>query len=158
MNATPKSNNNLGGIAKVWAIPSSRVEIPSQPVKPNKYELPEGWASVSLELLPVFQSGRFQESTKTETGGLYYESVVSVTLAKDQPDLQGYLQDLSERTWTILSQDQNGLFRLTGSREYPLRSTLAKNTGAEISDLNHVRVEFSGTSPYPSVFILDPFR
>ena len=120
--------------------------------------MPEGFVTDSLELQPVFQSGRFQESTKTEIGGLYYESVVSVTLAKDQPALQGYLQDLIQRTWSILTLDQNGLFRLTGSREYPLRATLAKTTGAEISDLNHVRVEFSGTSPYPSVFILNPFR
>jgi len=134
------------------------VEIPYQPARPNTYELPEGFVTDSLELQPVFQSGRFQESTKTEIGGLYYESVVSVTLAKDQPALQGYLQDLIQRTWSILTLDQNGLYRLTGSREYPLRATLAKTTGAEISDLNHVRVEFSGTSPYPSVFILNPFR
>jgi len=133
------------------------VEIPYQPVRPNKYKLPEGFVTDSLELLPVFQSGRLQESTKTEAGGLYYESVVSVTLAKDHPELQECLQDLIERTWSILSLDQNGLYRLTGSREYPLRATLAKNTGAEISDLNHVRVEFTGTSPYPSVFILNPF-
>jgi hypothetical protein len=71
--------------------------------------------------------------------------------------LAAYLGDLQDGCWSLLILDQNGLYRLTGSKAYPLRVAIAKTTGAEISDLNHVRLEFSGTSPYPSVFISSPF-
>ncbi len=157
MNVTPKSTNNLGGIAKVWAIPSSLADITRQPAEPNSFFLPDEFTLECLEILPIFQSLRFSETSKTESGGTYYESTLSLSIARDSPALKAYLEDLQSGRWSLLTLDQNGLYRLIGSKAYPLRVGIARNTGAEISDLNHIRLEFTGTSPYPSIFMSNPF-
>ena len=88
---------------------------------------------------------------------MFYEPVISLNLAKDSGALWQHLGGMANRSWVILSLDQNRQYRLTGSSAYPLRLSITRNTGSEISDLNHIHLEFIGPSEYPSVFIQNPF-
>jgi hypothetical protein len=156
MKTTPKEKNNLGGIAKAWVIPSHMVAINIPPTPENPFRLPLGFEFSSIQLDFICQSAQFTEKERRETAGTSYESTISFKLPKDSEEMQLCLSAFTDRPWAILTQDQNGLFRLTGSQAYPMRSSRSKTTGAEISDLNHISLEFSCWSLYPSIFIPDP--
>ena len=133
------------------------MDIRNQPAAPESYSLPEGFGDYLVELPPVFQSGKFIESGKPTPSGTLYESTISLNIAKDKPAAAIHVNQLQQRTWSVLWQDQNGQYRLTGSKAYPMRVAIQRNSGADISDLNHIHLEFVAPSAYPSIFIGNPF-
>ena len=157
MKTTPKETSNLGGIAKVWAIPSYLVEIKNQPQEPETYHLPDGFEESAVEITPIYQSGRFTQESKSAAGGIYYDSAISLTLAKSCPSREETISFLHLNQCALILKDQNRVFRLIGSSDYPVHVSHSSVTGAELSSLNHIRLEFSLNSPYPALFITNPF-
>ena len=81
MKTIEKQKNNLGGIAKIWLIPSARISSALFDSLTEPEDLPVGWDTNTWQMDPVFQSASFQEESKSTAAGRYYENTVAFKIA-----------------------------------------------------------------------------
>jgi hypothetical protein len=148
-----KELSNLGGIARIWLIPSRLISSAHYNFPTTLLQLPMNWDTDAWELTPVFQSASWTQEQQSTIAGTYYENTVAFKLPKVTYDSRSFISLITNETWTVMLMDQNKQFLLMGSQEYPMRSTIKTSTGSEISDLNHLAVTISGKSPILPVFI-----
>ena len=156
MNLILKEQNNLGGIAKIWVIPATLIYSLARSENPGTYVAPAGSLENAFEFSPVFQSASFDEEQGQQSAGQFFNQTVSFTIPKHSIYNTANLEYLTGRLWAILILDQNAQYKLIGCRDYPLRMVANIKTGAEISDLNHIAMKFSGLSPFRAVFVDKP--
>lgn len=156
MQIVENEKNNLGGIAKLWSIPSNLLFTLEKSSTPGMFKLPIGCLENAYEFWPTFQSASFEEEHSAQPSGDCFNQTVSFTIPKNTFKNLAYLNLLSGRTWGILMLDQNNQYRLAGCRDYPVRLAANTKTGSEISDLNCVILKFTGQSPFRAVFVDKP--
>ena len=157
MNTIQKDPNNIGGIAKIWLIPSRLISSPASSIPAVLATLPIGWGDDTWEFAPIFQSGSFMEDMKSSTAGNYFESTVTFKIPKIAYYSRDVISLLSGKPIAILMLDENGQYLLVGNTDYPMRLTTSARTGAEISDLNHIALSYTGRNPLPVSFASNPF-
>ena len=156
MNSIQKEQNNLGGIAKIWVIPAALIYSLERSETPGAYVAPAGCLENAFEFWPVFQSASFDEEQGQQSAGHFFNQTVLFTIPKHSIYNSVALESLTGRLWAILILDQNSQYKLIGCRDYPLRMVANIKTGADISDLNHIAMKFSGQSPFRAVFVDKP--
>ena len=157
MNTYQKEQNNLGGIAKVWLIPSTLISSLPFSTPAILAALPSGWDDDAWEFVPIFQSASFSEDMKPSPAGDYFEPTVTFKIPKIAYYSQDVINLLRSKRTSILLLDQNGQYLLVGNDDYPVRLSTGSRSGADISDLNHISLTYTGRNPFPSVFAADPF-
>jgi len=110
----------------------------------------------AFEFSPIFQSASVTENQSQQSGGYSFDQSVKFTQVRVSPVNDDVYNDLMRRPWVLLILDQNKQYKMVGSKDYPLRLIMEAKTGAEISDLNHVSMSFSGQSPFRAVFVDKP--
>ena len=97
--------------------------------------------------------GQFVESEEDSDQGSYYKSKLTLTVGKDDPDLGAALAVLRQlRYYVAVYLDGNGLTKLVGSPETPLRFLSALETGRRGTDLNGHQLTFSAETVDPAGF------
>ena len=157
MKTIEKQKNNLGGIAKIWLIPSARISSALFDSLTEPEDLPVGWDTNTWQMDPVFQSASFQEESKVSAAGRYYENTVAFKIAYLGGGTIHFLKVAADDTHSILIKDQNGAYFLVGNADFPMRLASSAKTGADLSDLNHVLLTFAGMNTQPSIWVADPF-
>lgn len=156
MKTIPKKQNNLGGIATVYAVPAHLIPLLEADPVTGLGAIPEFPSESAYTLYPVFQSGTFREEMATAAGGSYWEQTLTFSLAKNSPVVNQLIGELVGRTWAVVIRDQNNHFLVAGNCLYPLRLTVKSDTGSELSDLNTLSFTFSASSPTRAVYIVNP--
>jgi hypothetical protein len=157
MNTLPKDQNNIGGIARIWLIPSPLISSLQRSDLPFFYRLPDGWGDNAWQFDPIFQSASLDQQFLDSTAGPYWESVVTFRLPKLSYYNMSVIQLVAGRKYAILLMDQNSQYILVGSDRFPMRFVASAKTGADLGDLNHVELKFSGKATFTSLFIDNPF-
>ncbi len=153
MNSVVKPQNNLGGIAQLWLIPSRLIS--SLLFEPSTLTpaLPVNWGDESWAFIPVFQSASYFQDQVTTGAGTAYDQTIQFKIPKIRHDLRLFSSHLSQSRWSALLLDQNGQYLLIGCDSNPLRASAKQTSGADISDLNHMQVTISGQTLEESIFL-----
>ena len=146
----------MGGIAKVWLIPSSLISSLLYEGPLPTITLPQGWRESSWGFSPVFQSGQYAQDTKVSSSGTAWENTVTFKLPKLSTQARAFTALLSHARWAVLLLDENGQYLLMGSGDYPMRATSKSTTGQDMADLSHVAITVSGVAPRLPVFLSEP--
>lgn len=145
-----KSSDNMGGLLKLWAVPTSDFYINGQNIvfsdTNNIYEL-----YCSAESLA------YKESSKRTRAGIQYKCSVSGFIPKDTEEVQLVLNKMEYHLYVVIFQDGNGNYKLSGTAFYPLRLSASLNTGKQTRDRAGYEIQFVGETISRAIFINNPF-
>lgn len=133
--------DNIGGIARLYICPVANLTVGGNIADVN-------------QLLPIHFSqdtGIRKCTRKADKTGEYYD--LSVECVVPRSDSDTLLADILPVDFAVVSVDANGVVRLDGNREEPLRYECESNTGEKFEDLNCVRLKFSRKLRFPSPVI-----
>lgn len=144
-----KPADNMGGLIKIWAIPSDQVTVSGKTVTiastDNVYEL-------------YFSPETMQHSEPAEQtdAGTHYNTTVKGFAPGITEDLEAALEYMDRRKWVVLFIDGNGYYKLAGSKENPLRLTTNVDTGQITSDRAGCEFIFFGKTLARAKFVDNP--
>jgi hypothetical protein len=147
MNSIQNQSNNLGGIAKIWLIPSRLIFSHLYDYPIGLLQLPVNWANDAWQITPVFQSASYTQDMQQSPSGTWWENTVSFKIPRYTLDNKPFAGTLSRLLWAVLTLDQNGEFLLVGSKDYPMRLSVKMTSGADLSELSHLAISVTGKSP-----------
>ena len=152
-----KFQENIGGIAKIWAVSPDDITSITLNKETNISTLALETTSNIYQIHCVDESIQYREQEKQSDSGNYFECELTGIVLKDTPEVNLALDALTERKWLVIYQDQNENYKLIGIVINPLRFKSKLATGKNISDRNHHEISFLGFQPNRSVFINNPF-
>jgi hypothetical protein len=124
-----KPSDNLGGLLKIWAVPSEDIIVG---INTANFKT---MANI-IELYCSPGSISFTETQVQEKYGLGYKNQLNAFIPKDSPEVQTIINDMTGRKWVVVLLDQNEQFKVAGSPEIPLRVSFDLDTGADAPDRN----------------------
>jgi hypothetical protein len=145
-----KPGDNLGGLLKMWALPQSDISITGKTVNfvttENIFEMycrPDSMA---------------QTETKEQTsGGIVYSTEIIGFAPCETQEMEDAINYLEPRKLALITKNGNGLYRLFGSQNYPIRLRGVMTSGADTSSAAGYELRFDGKSTSRSVIIDNPF-
>lgn len=143
---------NVGGLAECYAIP---VNV----FKRIRVDYLRGLRNLELKdrssviAIPMYADDSFshKEEKKHAAAGDYWEVDIEGLVPKWCKGVEGQLEVLDRGEWLVLSRDNNGTVRLSGSVDVPLWFESERNTGMGYSDRNGTTFHFTGNQPKPSM-------
>lgn len=145
-----KPGDNIGGLIKLWAIPTSAFSTDNNIVnfsdRSNIYEI---YCSP--------ESMGYNEEIVTTTARNHYECSFEGFIPQNNASLRDALNYLIGRKWGIIYIDGNENFNLAGYPDDPLRFSYKLSTGKETSSLAGCSIQFFGKCKKPSLLIVNPF-
>ena len=150
MKQLDKPIDNLGGLLKMWAVPTSDFSINGELVSFARMD----------DIYLIYcspDSLSFKEPSIRTEAGLHYDCNVSGFIPKDTEEVRVALAELEYRPYVVILQDGNGFYKLCGTAFYPLRLAASLKTGKQTSDRAGYEIQFSGKTISRAVFINNPF-
>jgi hypothetical protein len=145
-----KSTDNMGGLLKLWAVPTSDFYVNGQTIVFSNTDDIYGFYCSAESLA-------YKEASKRTRAGMHYNCSVSGFIPKDTEEVQLVLSKMEYRLYVIIFQDGNGNYKLSGSSFYPLRLSASLKTGKQTSDRAGYEIQFSGETISRAIFIDNPF-
>ena len=100
-------------------------------------------------------SAGFDEPEGDDAQGDVYKPSLQLAIAHDAPDVQEAIRQLrAVRYFVAAYADGNGLTKLVGTPEHPLRLAAGLETGKKPGDRNGYPLSFTGLAPRPAPFYL----
>jgi hypothetical protein len=151
----PNDCPNTGGVRALRVWPASNVRLPAylgqNITTPILLLDPDNYADIWF--LP--DSAGFDEPEGGDAQGDLYKPTLQLVIAKDAPDLQEAIARLrAVRLFVAAYVDGNGLTKLVGTPENPLRFSAGLETGKRATDRNGYPLAFTGQTPQPAPFYL----
>ena len=109
-----------------------------------------------------FSSAEYSEPEKDDDQGAYFQPKLALSVPQDDPDLAASLAILRKyRYFVALYKDANGLTKLVGSPETPLRLLTNFETGNRVLDTNQHQLQFSAETTaaagfYDTLVVVQP--
>jgi len=157
MKSLSRQKNNIGGIARLYAVPIELLTAIVPSSTPGAYAITLSSTEEVYDISAISESIQATEEPKPSSAGYYFEHQIRATIAKDTPELSLALLDLYGRRLVIIYRDQNDRYKLVGTMTEAMRLGYRKDTGAKISDLQQAPLVFEGRTSSPARFIDDPF-
>lgn len=150
MKTVTKPGDNLGGLLKIWAVPSNVISVNN------------GVATISdssnvYALYCSPESMEFSEQKERTDAGIVYNTTIAGFIPGNATDLQEALDYIEPRKWVVIFRDGNGGFLVSGETASPLRATGEIATGKATSDRNGCQLTFTGKTLARAKTISDPF-
>lgn len=145
-----KLSDNLGGLLKIWAIPTNVFTLLG-----TSLILSDTSDIVQLFGSPGTMSA--EEQSERTISGIHYNTTVSVFIPGDSPEIRRAMLDMQGKMFAVLLLDGNENYKLAGNTDYPLRMTSTMKSGMDESQRPGYEVHFSGKTMTPSVFVNNPF-
>ena len=154
----PNTCFNIGGLAlgavRLW--PAKNVASYPEPVGCRiSQELalfdPNNYADVYF----LDGTGGYDEDPAENEQGTYYKVKLGFVVAGDAPDVSEAVARLAGGRCLVAFQDANGLTKLAGTPEWPLRLLIGTETGKKPGDRNGLPFTFSGELPERAPFYLE---
>jgi hypothetical protein len=151
----PDECPNTGGVRALRVWPASNVRIPvySGSILNTALILrdPQNYADIWF----LLDSAGFEEPENDDAQGDYYKPSLQLVVTKDAPDLQEAIARLrAVRYFVAAYADGNGLTKLVGTPDHPLRFAGGLETGRRATDRNGYPLVFAGQVPTPAPFYL----
>lgn len=150
MKAISKPGDNLGGLTKVWAIPSDVYNLNGEDIsisdETNVYSMYCSTNDLS-----------FDEPRKESDAGIFYEPTVNGFVPGNDKDRLEAFEYIERRKWVILFKDGNGNYLAAGTREQPLHLTSQFSSGKDTVGRNGYSFAFTGKCTVRSKFVNNPF-
>ena len=151
----PNECPNVGGLRALRVWPAANVRLPalqgSSLADPLVLLDPGNYADIWF----VPDSAGFDEREADEAQGARYKPTIELLVARDAPDVQQAIARLrAVRYFVAAYADANGLTKLVGTPDYPLRFTAGFETGKRPADRNAYPLVFAGQVPGPAPFYL----
>ena len=156
MNSIAKDQNNLGGIAKIWLIPSSLISSLLFDFPFSSPALLDGWQNDAWSFIPIFQSSSFTQSQEDSSAGTFWENTVTFSIPKITYDSRIFTSAVAFGKWAVLLLTENNQYLLIGSAENPMRGITKSTSGRDLADLNNIVVTVTGKTTILPVFIDSP--
>jgi hypothetical protein len=150
------TGENMGGIATLWAVPSSAILSITKSGNLNTVLFSS--TDNIYEIYFTAETAQFREPKKQSPAGIIFEPSFSAIIPKDNPEIQADIDYLERHSWLLIYQDQNDYFKLVGDVNTPLSFSGDVEIPAEIKGLNKTMFVFEGKVPYRSLFINNPFE
>lgn len=150
MKTINKPADNLGGLIKIWAIPS------------NVFTLAGKTISIS-DLTNVYQiycspeSMAFKEPNVHTKAGTHYSCSLTGFVPKDSESNQEAIAYIEPRDWVVIFQDGNGKYKAAGTSSQPLRASFDLDTKSLTSERAGFGLRFVGNTTARAVFVNFPF-
>ena len=151
----PNDCPNAGGLRALRVWPAANVRLPAYTGNSLGEPLvlldPLNYADIWF----VPDSAGFVETEGDDPQGASYKQDVQLLVARDAPDLQQAIARLrAVRYFVAAYADANGLTKLVGTPEHPLRFAAGFETGKRPTDRNAYSLAFTGVLPDPAPFYL----
>lgn len=151
----PNECFNTGGVRALRVWPASNVVIPeySGSILSAPITLLDPRNYADIWFLP--DSAGFVEPEDDDAQGDFYKPSIELVVPKDAPDLQEAIARLRAVRHVVAAYaDGNGLTKLVGTPDYPLRFAAGLETGKRPGDRNGYPLVFAGQTPAPAPFYL----
>jgi hypothetical protein len=95
---------------------------------------------------------QYRDRQRENRAGISYQQQLRGVIAKATPELATILRQFDNRRFVLLIRDNNGYYRMSGTKECPLRFSYETEPGASPSDRNQISFEFEGEQIRPAYF------
>lgn len=150
----PNDCPNVGGLLTLRVWPAANVRLPaaggsSLAQVPDILD-PGNYADIGF--LPG--TAGFEEPPAEDTGqGESYKPLLQLVVARDSPQLAEAVARLSQVRYVVAAyEDGNGLVKLVGTPQHPLRFAGGLETGKRAADRNGYPLTFAGLVPTRAPF------
>ena len=155
----PNECFNTGGVRALRVWPASNVLIPvysgSILSTPIVLRNPLNYADIWF----LRDSAGFVEPEDTDAQGDFYKPSIELVVPHDAPDLMEAIARLRAVRHVVAAyEDGNGLTKLVGTPDNPLRFSAGLETGKRATDRNGYPLVFAGQTPTPAPFYLTQSR
>jgi hypothetical protein len=157
MKSISRQKDNIGGIARLYAVPIGLLTSLATSATPGVYAITLSSTDEVYDISAISETIEASEEEKTSAAGYYYEHQIRATIAKDTPELMLALDDLTGERLVMIFKDYNGRFKLVGSLTESIRISTKTDTGAKVSDLQKAELVFEGKTINRARYIEDPF-
>ena len=145
---------NVGGLCEIYAVPKGCF-------RKVGHDWAKGTRTAYLRnreqiiAIPMWADDTFQfvENKDESDGGTYYDVLISGIIPKQEATNEHLVEELERGEWVVLSRDNNGIIRLSGSDEVPLRFNSQKDTGVAFASRNGIGFTFTGKQPVGSIIV-----
>jgi len=146
---------NIGGVGKLYAIPMSSFKRIRKDYISGKNYLELVKREDIIDIPNICDEFSFSENSVSNDHGDSYELEINGIIPKISGDSTKLMEELERGYWLVLSQDNNGVVRLSGDPDLNilLKLSTQKHTGTKAVDRNGIDVTFSCTQPNPSICI-----
>lgn len=151
----PNDCPSAGGVRALRVWPARNVRLPayvgSNLTQPLTLLDPGNYADIWF--MP--DSAGFDEPEADDAQGPFYKAQLQLVVLRDAPDLQEAIAQLrAVRHFVVAYADANGLTKLVGTPDNPLRLSAGLETGKRPGDRNGYPLTFAGLTPQPAPFYL----
>lgn len=157
MRSNSKPQDNLGGLAEIYAVPQALITAVTESSTANVFDVTISATTNVTRLYATQNLFSHTEEEKEASGGSYFDNQVSCVVPGDDPALQSVIDYLREKKLVIIYRDNNGRYKMVGDSTYAIRLSHRAHSGAHPSQLNKKDISFGGSSQYRSKFINNPF-
>lgn len=123
--------SNASGLRTVRIVPSHLVQW----IDPRKTKLTAGDIVLAPDTFPIdidteANSCGWSEDMSESASGIIYRTNISFVIPKERQALRNWIQKNQQVRWIAFTQDRNGIYRVHGTQQTPLRLGSAGAAGA----------------------------
>lgn len=148
---------STGGVRALRVWPAANVRLPAYSGSnlPQPLTLLDPGNYADIFFLP--DSAGFDEAEDFDAAGPFYKAQLQLVVQRDAPDLQEAIRRLrAVRYFVAAYTNGNGLTKLVGTPDNPLRLTAGLETGKKPTDRAGYPLVLAGLMPEPAPFYLAP--
>lgn len=147
----PKPDENLGGLLRMYCLPSAAVAS----LQGGVLVLTSWDDVISVYITP--ESSRSDCQLRRSAEGHYFEVSVGGFTPRLRVEAQRLFDTMAGRSYLVVFLDGNGQYQLAGSPGEPLRFSFLARTGQAVSDRNGYDLLFERDCTVPLRQISNPF-
>jgi hypothetical protein len=151
------SDDNLGGILKLWLVPSYNILSVVRNVTTGIYTIEIDDEDKNWLIYCTAESLNYTENENTSLGQPFYECTLNGFIPNDSPELTLQLEQLKSRPWIAFFMDQQEYTKMVGEVECPLELTRQFGTREKIAERKGHDITLKGNTILGSVFVNNPF-
>ncbi|MVN76932.1 hypothetical protein GO988_11410 [Hymenobacter sp. HMF4947] len=149
----PNDCPNTGGVRGLRVWPASNVRIPAYQGQQLTQPLQLLDAGNYADIWYLPDSAGFSEPQDDNVQGDLYKPLIQLVVPKDAPDVSEAVARLTAVRYVVAGYtDANGLSKLVGTPENPLRFSALLETGKRGPDRNGYTFSFAGETPQRAPF------
>lgn len=150
MKTINKPSDNLGGLIKIWAIPSNVFSITGKNI----------FISDLTNVYQIYcspESMDFKEPIQNDGSGNHYKPSLTGFVPKDTEDSLKDISYIEQRLWAIVFMDGNGSFKVTGNQHEPVKVSFVVDTKKQTSQRAGYSLRVYGSTTSRASFVNNPF-
>jgi len=143
-------SENMGGVVKIWAIPSLDYSIATETLQILNQD----------NMVEIYIQEDSCALIEDDIAGGAFKTEIVAQVPCDHPDTITIIKQMERvKKYNVILVDGNGNYKLAGSKSVPLRFSAKLTTGATTASLNHYAISFLAKAiTTRAVFINNPFQ